>query len=130
MLSVIREPADNEVSFETIGGPNLDNRTGIPIDANVESELLHCSANRSNKAISSIPVVSWIRDGVLISNSTGFNSSLSITRFAVTDAGFYQCIFMDTDNSSRSEIVTTIPYRLDTGELMLTLKELSLTTNF
>ena len=92
---------------------DADNRTGIAIDSSVERGLLRCSV--MSNGTSSISVVSWIRDGVLIRSSTGFDSSLSITRFAATDAGVYQCIFMDTGNSSK--IITTIPYRLDTGKV-------------
>ena len=62
-------------------------------------------------------MVSWIRNGELISNSSGFSSSLEIIDFTIYDAGVYQCVFIDTDASA--EIVTTVPYRLDTGWYIL-----------
>ena len=40
-------------------------------------------------------------------------SSLTITNFGLPDAGVYQCVF--TDDSDGGEVITSIPYRLDTG---------------
>ena len=113
VLSIVDEPADNEVSFELIMDSDADNRTGITIESDVGSTLLQCRAERRSGTSSTMPMVSWIRNGVLISSSIGFTSSLQISKFAAADAGVYQCVFMDMDSSS--EIVTTIPYRLDTG---------------
>ena len=114
VLSIVDEPANNEVSFEGIMNSDADNRTGIEIDKGVDSTLLQCSAERRSGTSSTMPVVSWIRNGVLVSSSMGFTSSLQISRFTASDAGVYQCIFTDTDNDT--EIVTTVPYRLDTGQ--------------
>ena len=114
MLSIVDEPADNEVSFEGIMDSDADNRTGITIESDVGSTLLQCSAERRSGTSSTMPVISWIRNGVLVSSSMGFTSSLQISKFTASNAGVYQCIFTDTDNDT--EIVTTVPYRLDTGQ--------------
>ena len=57
----------------------------------------------------------WTLNGKLIANSTlsAFSSSLEIVNFNLSDAGIYQCIFTDTDVDS--EIVTSTPFRVDTG---------------
>lgn len=111
-LSIVKQPADNEVSYESIVESDTDNRTGIAINTRASGDLLQCSVTRTGMS-SSEPVVSWIRNGELVTTSTGFESSLDITDFALSDAGVYQCVFTDTDNDT--EILTTVPYRLDTG---------------
>lgn len=90
-----------------------DNRSGIALTSTVGSDLLTCEV-RSSETLTSVPIVSWIKNGELVANSSGFTSSLEITNFAASDAGVYQCIFTDTD--ANAEIITTAPYRLDTGE--------------
>ena len=60
-----------------------------------------------------------VEDGrITITESTTFGgerrvSELQISNFGLSDAGVYQCIFTDVD--SDSEVITTIPLRLDTG---------------
>ena len=84
------QPADNELSFE----PSLaysDNRTGIALGSTVGSSLLHCVASRVGSS-TTVPIVSWVKDGNVVSNETGFSSSLEIANFSTSDAGTYQCI--------------------------------------
>ena len=67
----------------------------------------------------STPTVQWIRNGEFVGNGlitntmAEFSSILNIAEFTPSDAGEYQCIFTDTD--SDAEIITTRPFRLDTG---------------
>ena len=73
------------------------------------------------------PSVVWVRNGqpvddtdsrITITPTTMANgrltSSLTITNFALSDAGVYQCVFTDSDGDT--ELITTVPYRLDTGK--------------
>ena len=92
---------------------NRDNRSGVELGSMVGSDLLTCEVMRSG-ASTPVPIVSWIKNGELVANTSGFSSSLEITSFAASDAGVYQCIFTDTD--ANAEVITTVPYRLDTGE--------------
>ena len=46
-------------------------------------------------------------------STMGFVSNLEILNFVQSDVGEYQCIFTDTD--TEAEIITTIPFRVDTG---------------
>ena len=111
VLSITEEPADNELSVER-SMIYSDNRTGMILGEPVDSSILNCETTRSG-TFSSQPVVSWIKDGEEISNSTGYFSNFGISSFSQADAGVYQCIFIDTD--ATAEVVTTIPFRLDTG---------------
>ena len=113
-LSISDEPALNEAMFES-STLNRDNRSGIALGSAVGSDLLNCEALPSE----SMPTVSWIRNGHLVKNTNGYSSSLEITNFALSDAGVYQCIF--TNTNTNGEIITTVPYRLDTGTLSLQL---------
>ena len=92
---------------------NRDNRSGVALGSIVGSNLLTCEVMRSG-ASTPVPIVSWIKNGELVANTSGFSSSLEITDFAASDAGVYQCVFTNTDGNA--EIITTAPYRLDTGK--------------
>ena len=66
------------------------------------------------------PQVQWLKDGLPAvptpTNTPGTNGRLTSTlsfTFAASDAGVYQCVFTDTSNS---EILVTVPTRLDTGK--------------
>ena len=80
----------------------------------VDGSLLTCEVSYVGSGIS-IPTVLWILNGKLITNSrrSAFRSSLEIVNFTLSDAGVYQCIFIDAD--ADSEIVANTPFRLDTG---------------
>ena len=112
-LSVVRHPTEDEESLE---GLSLfeDNRTGILLGSQIN---LNCAAETSNNALAT--QILWIRDGNIITEdvthhitTTNLNSSLEITNFAQSDAGVYQCIF----NAETTELITTRPYGLQTGE--------------
>ena len=118
-LSISDEPALNEAMFES-STLNQNNRSGIALGSTVGSDLLNCEAlpsESANLTSESVLTVSWIRDGHLVKNTSGYSSSLEITNFALSDAGVYQCIF--TNTNTNGEIMTTVPYRLDTGTLSL-----------
>lgn len=105
-------PNSKEGSFES-STDFLDNRTAVLNGSVVDNTLLSCEGKHVGTS-SSTPTVHWIRNGELITTIVGFMSSLEITSFTVANAGVYQCIFIDDDMDA--EIVTTIPYRLDTGK--------------
>ena len=121
-LSIVDEPANDEMLFESLDPFNqrifIDNRIGIqlPIQNEVNNSLmLLCQARRVG-ASTSPPDVTWTVNGKIVSTSSCtncFSSSLNISSFSASDAGVYQCIFTDTD--SAREVVTGIPFRLDTG---------------
>ena len=128
-LTVTADPTSNEVSYEdanpplipVIGGNPPDNRTRVELGAAVGSELLTCTVGHVSALI---PSVVWIRNGQSITADDDHkiettsppgivNSTLEITSFAQSYAGEYQCIFTDAD--AETEVITTIPLRLDTG---------------
>ena len=100
-------PADSD-------GFTFDNRTAVTGGSN---HVLRCVGRGS----SSPPSVVWVRNGeqlvsggnITITEETVLSSQsseLTITNFAISDAGVYQCIFTEG-----AEVTTTIPLRLDTG---------------
>ena len=108
------EPIRNEALFES--AYVADNRTGVTQGSTVDGTLLTCEASYVGLG-TSIPTVSWTLNGKSITNNTiisnAFMSSLEIVNFNLSDAGVYQCIFTDTD--ADSEVVTSTPFRVDTG---------------
>ena len=117
-LTVVTQPA----SYDTDVFP-VDNRTAVTLGSTM---LLECDGDHSGLGSFSPPSVVWVRNGeqvvadgrITITESTTSGgerrtSDLQITNFGLSDAGVYQCIFTDVD--SDSEVVTTIPLRLDTG---------------
>ena len=121
MLSIEDQPTDNEMAFDMSiyllsVFYRIDHRTGVLHGMLVDDSLLICSAERAGIAATMPdPTVQWIRNGELISSTTGLMASLTIDSFSQSDVGEYQCIFTDSD--SDAEIATTIPYGLTTGEL-------------
>ena len=111
VLAINTSPESNEASFER--GGFRDNRTGVVTGSMVGSSLLTCDAKHVGTSATSTPTVQWIRNGEMIMNTTGFVSNLEIMNFVQSDVGEYQCIYTDTD--TEGEIITTIPFRLDTG---------------
>ena len=93
-----------------------DNHIAVSVDG---SQTLSCVGRGS----SGPPSVVWVRNGEQVVNGGNItitegtdsftqetNSRLTITNFALSDAGVYQCIFTEG-----AEVITTIPLRLDTG---------------
>ena len=112
ILSISDSPSNNEGVFEHPIG-TLDDRVGV-LNGSTVSNLLVCEV----KEPVTTPAVQWIRNGEsvgtgVITGMTDFRSTLNIAEFTPSDAGEYQCIFIDTD--SDAEIITTRPFRLDTG---------------
>jgi hypothetical protein len=113
-LAVVHHPTEDE---ELLEGRlfNEDNRTGIELGSQVS---MNCAAEGSNNAL---PIqILWLRDGNTIVedsirhiNTTDLSSNLQITDFTSQDVGIYQCIFI---NAETTELLTTIPFRLQTGE--------------
>lgn len=115
-LSIEKSPDRNEATFEN-PSVYLDNRTAVEADSMVDNTLLLCEVKRVGTSTAT-PTIHWIRNGELISAVQAFMSDLEITSFTASDAGVYQCIFIDNDTDA--EILTTIPYRLDTGKFIPT----------
>ena len=105
----VTNPTDNDIF-------SADNRIAVSVGG---SQTLSCAGAGS----SSPPSVVWVRNGEQVINGGNItitegtdsftrqtNSELSITNFALSDAGVYQCIFTEG-----AEVVTTTPLRLDTG---------------
>ena len=106
-LRVVTHPADSDTF-------TFDNRTAVSVGNN---HVLRCGGTGS----SSPPSVVWVRNGEQVVNGGNItitegtlgvqiSSELTITNFALSDAGVYQCIFTEG-----AEVITTIPLRLDTG---------------
>ena len=124
---IISGPSDNEpVDVAAILN---DNRTGIALEGTVDGSLLTCIAGHQGDGVTdySLPSVVWVRNGqpvddtdsrITVTPTTMANgqltSSLTITNFALSDVGVYQCVFTDSDGDT--ELITTVPYRLDTGK--------------
>ena len=125
-LMIVSGPSDDEpVDLTAILN---DNRTGIALGGTVDGSLLTCIAGHQGDGVAnySPPSVVWVRNGqpvndtdsrITITPTTMANgqlsSSLTITNFALSDVGVYQCVFTDSDGDT--ELITTLPYRLDTG---------------
>ena len=124
---IVSGPSDNEpVDLSPILN---DNRTGIALGATVDGSLLTCIAGHQGDGVVNynLPSVVWVRNGQPVDDTDSrititptsmangrLTSSLTITNFALSDAGVYQCVFTDSGNT---ELITTVPYRLDTGML-------------
>ena len=117
----LNEPVDLHASLD-------DNRTGIALGGTVYGSLLTCTAGHQGDGVMNYPAPSvvWMRNGqvvndtdsqITITSTTMSNgqviSSLTITNFGLPDAGVYQCVF--TDDSDGGEVITSIPYQLDSG---------------
>ncbi len=117
----LNEPIDLSASLN-------DNRTGIALSDTVGGSLPICTAGHLGDGVMNYaaPSVVWVRSGqvvndtdlrITITSTTMVNgqvtSSLTITNFGLPDAGVYQCVF--TDDSDGGEVITSVPYQLDTG---------------
>ncbi|KAL5497195.1 hypothetical protein EMCRGX_G013621 [Ephydatia muelleri] len=128
VLKIIRELYNN----------TLPDRTGVPLrSSNISSNggFLRCSAEQPASSSLTAPSMMWMKDGtqlfgdgvrvlisttIVTSNITS-NRTVSFVRifnFSQSDAGVYQCVFYDTP-SQGGEVVTTRPYKVDTGPIHL-----------
>ena len=112
-MTVVTDPSSYDTDVF-----NVDNRTAVTLGMTV---LLECDGDHAGIGMLSAPSVVWVRNGEQVvadgritqSTSSGGRrrtSDLTITNFGLSDAGVYQCIF-----TSDTEVITTIPLRLDTG---------------
>ena len=131
-LMIVSGPSDNE-PVERAAVLN-DNRTGIALGGTVDGSLLTCIAGHQGDGVMnySPPSVVWVRNGQPVDDTDSrititptimangqLTSALTITIFTLSDAGVYQCVFTDSDGDT--ELITTVPYRLDTGMLNSTI---------
>jgi hypothetical protein len=94
-----------------------DNRTGVPLGSTV-NRTLNCSAKYIAPTNTPMIHILWIRDGNVIaedsdhifSSINNLHRALQIINFTQNDIGVYQCIF-----NTNTELMTTIPLRLQTG---------------
>ena len=140
-MVLTNQPSENEPPAFFFNNPQFpqlphDNRTGIAPDGNTPTgesstdPLLTCTAGHHGDGLMnySPPSVVWMRNGQAVDDTDSritFNSttmangqvtsSLTITNFTAGDAGVYQCVFTDDSDGEDTEIITSIPYRLDTG---------------
>ena len=107
-------------------------RTSVPLGSSSISSngsFLRCSAQQPPSSSLTAPSMIWLKDGTQLSGdgvrvvitttySTGTsNRTVSFVRifnFSQSDAGVYQCVFYDTP-SQGGEVITTRPYKVDTG---------------
>ena len=137
-LVLTNQPSENEpivFLFGIVPLPN-DNRSGIAPDGNTPTgnsssdPLLTCSAGHHGDGLMnySPPSVVWVRNGQAVDDTDSritltsttmasgqVTSSLTIIKFEAGDAGVYQCVFTDDSDGGDTEVITSIPYRLDTG---------------
>ena len=137
-LVLRNQPLENEPIVFLFGIVPLpyDNHTGIapygntPHGNSSTDPLLTCTAGHHGDGLMnySPPSVVWVRNGqavddtdsrITLNSTTMANgevtNSLTITQFTAGDAGVYQCVFTDDSDGGDTEVITSIPYRLDTG---------------
>ncbi len=125
-LILTDQPSLNE-PIDLISSLN-DNRTGIALNDTVNGSLLICTAGHQGDGVMDYPAPSvvWVRSGQVVDDTDSritinlttmvngqVTSSLTITNFGLPDAGMYQCVI--TDDGDGGEVITSIPYQLDTG---------------
>ena len=126
----------------------LDNRTAVALGSTIDhintpdfDNVLRCVCGHIGDTTNLNflpPSVVWVKNGesittdsrITITESREFldqrrASLLRISNFSLSDAGVYQCIFIDVD--SDREVITTTPLRLDTGWCMQYYKILDVT---
>ena len=139
VLHVTRDPATREIDYEDRMIFPLDNRTAVALGSTIDhintpdfDNVLRCECGHIGDTTNLNflpPSVVWVKNGesittdsrVTITESLTFldqrrASLLRISNFSLSDAGVYQCIFIDVD--SDREVITTTPLRLDTGWCM------------
>ena len=129
---MFRDPSNHE----TLGlSPPADNRTAVALGATIDPDgtsrynlLLRCVAAHTDDNGQIPGELVWIRNGLELSDGdsggrvaitplvfgTRYGADLQITAFEESDAGIYQCVATDAA-SSDSDVVTSSPFRLDTG---------------
>eukprot|EP00731_Ephydatia_muelleri_P008933 Em0004g1271a len=127
VLKIARELNNNKPSDRTsvpLGSSNISSNAGF----------LRCSAEQPASSSLAAPSMMWLKDGTqlfgdsvrVVINTTNPNigtsnrtvSFVRIFNFSQSDAGVYQCVFYDTP-SQGGEVITTRPYKVDTGPISL-----------
>ena len=100
------------------GDTTPDNRTGYQMGniVTLSFEIGHVGDDSTSY---STPSVMWLKDGTPVRatpiNTPGANGTITTTlsfTFQESDAGVYQCVI----TGNNSELLATIPIRLDTGQ--------------
>ena len=109
-LQIVTSPGD--------GDTTPDNRTGYQMGniVTLSFEIGHVGDDSTSY---STPSVMWLEDGTPVRatpiNTPGANGTITTTlsfTFQESDAGVYQCVI----TGNNSELLATIPIRLDTGQ--------------
>ncbi|KAL5497298.1 hypothetical protein EMCRGX_G013755 [Ephydatia muelleri] len=141
LLSAIRSNGSNVLKIVRELSNNTADRTSVPLgssDISSNGGFLRCSAEQPASSSLTAPSMMWLKDGTQLfgdgvrvvinttnptigtSNRTS-NRTVSFVRifnFSQSDAGVYQCVFYDTP-SQGGEVITTRPYKVDTGPVSL-----------
>ena len=98
-----------------------DNRTGYQT-GNMVTLSFEIGRVGDNSTPYSTPSVMWLKNGTPVrvtpTNTPGANGRITTTlsfTFQESDAGIYQCVI----TGNNSELLATIPIRLDTGQYLL-----------
>ena len=134
VIKVIRELSSTTGNILNASGFYSDDRTYVPLgspSSGANGSFLRCSAEQPGSLqIAAAPSIKWLKDGVqlygdgvrvvintsisIVATSNRTVSFVRIFNFSQSDAGVYQCVFYDTP-SQGGEVVTTRPYKVDTG---------------
>ena len=121
-----------ESTYDAIADNRVSVALGTQFDPPIPggSQLMRAAANPATSRSPGAQSIVWVRDGVVIAENGGgtadpryqldvisWTTDLTISDFQASDAGVYQIIFTDTA-ASGSEVLTTTPVQLDTGEHM------------
>ena len=123
VFKIVRELNNNAVSdriFVALGNLNVSSN----------GAFLRCAAEQPASSSLTAPSMMWLKDGTqlygdgvrvvinisisIVATSNRTVSFVRIFNFSQSDAGVYQCVFYDTP-SQGGEVVTTRPYKVDTG---------------
>eukprot|EP00731_Ephydatia_muelleri_P008931 Em0004g1269a len=127
VLKIARELSNNYTADRTsvpLGSSNISSNAGF----------LRCSAEQPASSSLTAPSMMWLKDGTqlfsdgvsvvinttnpLIGTSNRTVNFVRIFNFSQSDAGVYQRVFYDTP-SQGGEVITTRPYKVDTGPISL-----------
>ena len=126
VLKIVRELNNNAVShriFVALANLNVSSN----------GAFLRCAAEQPASSSLTAPSMMWLKDGTqlygdgvrvvinisisIVATSNRTVSFVRIFNFSQSDAGVYQCVFYDTP-SQGGEVVTTRPYKVDTGKFI------------
>ncbi|KAL5497261.1 hypothetical protein EMCRGX_G013702 [Ephydatia muelleri] len=121
VIKVIRELSSTTGNILNASGFYSDDRTYVPLgspSSGANGSFLRCSAEQPGSLqIAAAPSIKWLKDGVQLYGDgvrVVINTSISIVATSNRT-----CVFYDTP-SQGGEVVTTRPYKVDTGPIRLT----------